>query len=46
MTPPKILRELLAKPEFVVMPAVWDGLTSKLTARAGFKTAFFIKYLE
>ena len=22
------------------MPAVWDGLTAKLTAAAGFKTAF------
>jgi len=25
---------------FVVMPAVWDGLSAKLTAAAGFKTAF------
>ena len=40
MTPPERLRALVAEPEFVVMPAVWDGLTSKLTARAGFKSAF------
>ena len=40
MTAPERLRALLAEPEFVVMPAVWDGLTSKLTFAAGFKTAF------
>ena len=40
MTAPAKLRALLAEPEFVVMPAVWDGLTSKLTFAAGFKTAF------
>ncbi len=40
MTPPDRLRALLAKPDFVVMPAVWDGLSAKLTAGAGFKTAF------
>lgn len=40
MTPPERLRALLDKPGLVVMPAVWDGLTAKLTARAGFKTAF------
>ena len=40
MTPPDRLRALLAEPGFVVMPAVWDGLTAKLTAGAGFKTAF------
>lgn len=40
MTPPDRLRALLAEPGFVVMPAVWDGLTAKLTAEAGFKTAF------
>jgi 2-methylisocitrate lyase-like PEP mutase family enzyme len=37
---PDRLRTLLAKPEFIVMPAVWDGLTAKLTAAAGFQTAF------
>ncbi|MGE0848184.1 MAG: oxaloacetate decarboxylase [Hyphomicrobiaceae bacterium] len=40
MTPPDRLRVLLAKPEFVVMPAVWDGLSAKLAAAAGFETAF------
>jgi 2-methylisocitrate lyase-like PEP mutase family enzyme len=34
------LRALLAAPGFVVMPAVWDGLTAKLAAAAGFKTSF------
>jgi 2-methylisocitrate lyase-like PEP mutase family enzyme len=34
------MRALLAKPDFVVMPAVWDGLTAKLTHGAGFRTAF------
>jgi 2-methylisocitrate lyase-like PEP mutase family enzyme len=34
------MRALLAKPDFVVMPAVWDGLTAKLAAGAGFETAF------
>ena len=40
MTPPERLRALLAEPGFVVMPAVWDGLSAKLTAAAGFRTAF------
>jgi 2-methylisocitrate lyase-like PEP mutase family enzyme len=40
MTAPDRLRALLAEPGFVVMPAVWDGLTAKLSAAAGFKTAF------
>jgi 2-methylisocitrate lyase-like PEP mutase family enzyme len=40
MTPPDRLRALLAKPDFVVMPAVWDGLSAKLAAAAGFETAF------
>src|ERR1700679_2963588 len=40
MTPPDRLRTLLAEPGFVVMPAVWDGLSAKLAAAAGFKTAF------
>jgi len=30
----------LAKPGLVVMPAVWDGLSAKLAAGAGFETAF------
>jgi 2-methylisocitrate lyase-like PEP mutase family enzyme len=40
MTAPARLRALLAEPGLVVMPAVWDGLTAKLAAEAGFKTAF------
>ena len=39
-TPPERLRALLAEPGFVVMPAVWDGLSAKLSAAAGFTTAF------
>jgi 2-methylisocitrate lyase-like PEP mutase family enzyme len=37
---PDRLRALLAKPDFVCMPAVWDGLTAKLASEAGFETAF------
>jgi 2-methylisocitrate lyase-like PEP mutase family enzyme len=40
MTHPERLRALLATPAFVVMPAVWDGLSAKLAAAAGFATAF------
>jgi 2-methylisocitrate lyase-like PEP mutase family enzyme len=40
MTPPERLRALLAEPGFVVMPAVWDGISAKLAAEAGYKTAF------
>jgi 2-methylisocitrate lyase-like PEP mutase family enzyme len=40
MTPPNRLRALLAAPDFVVMPAVWDGLSAKMSAEAGFATAF------
>ena len=40
MTAPDRLRALLAEPGFVAMPAVWDGLSAKLAAEAGFKTAF------
>lgn len=40
MTPPDRLRALLAQPDFIVMPAVWDGLSAKLAASAGFRTAF------
>jgi 2-methylisocitrate lyase-like PEP mutase family enzyme len=40
MSPPDRMRALLAEPEFVVMPAVWDGLSAKLAAKAGFRTAF------
>jgi 2-methylisocitrate lyase-like PEP mutase family enzyme len=40
MNAPDRLRALLAKSGFVVMPAVWDGLSAKLAAGAGFETAF------
>jgi 2-methylisocitrate lyase-like PEP mutase family enzyme len=40
MTAPERLRALLAKPDFVVMPAIWDGISAKLAAAAGFETAF------
>jgi 2-methylisocitrate lyase-like PEP mutase family enzyme len=40
MNAPDRLRALLAEPGFVVMPAVWDGLSAKLAAGAGFATAF------
>jgi 2-methylisocitrate lyase-like PEP mutase family enzyme len=40
MTPPERMRALLAEPGFLAMPAIWDGLSSKLTWQAGFKTAF------
>ncbi|HJQ56300.1 MAG TPA: isocitrate lyase/PEP mutase family protein [Vineibacter sp.] len=40
MNYPERLRALLAQPGFVVMPAVWDGLTAKLAAGAGYQTAF------
>lgn len=37
---PARLRALLDKPGFVAMPAVWDGISAKLAAEAGFETAF------
>jgi len=40
LTPPERLRAHLARPGFVVMPAVWDGLSAKLAAQAGFETGF------
>jgi len=41
MTPPEKLRALLAtQPGLITMPAVWDGITARLTYEAGFKTAF------
>ncbi|MDA0341979.1 MAG: isocitrate lyase/phosphoenolpyruvate mutase family protein [Proteobacteria bacterium] len=40
MSSPDRLRALLAEPGLVVMPAVWDGLSAKLAAGAGFQTAF------
>jgi 2-methylisocitrate lyase-like PEP mutase family enzyme len=40
MTAPDRLRALLREPGLVAMPAVWDGISAKMTAAAGFKTAF------
>jgi 2-methylisocitrate lyase-like PEP mutase family enzyme len=40
MTPPDRLRAHLAEPGIITMPAVWDGLSAKLAAGAGYKTAF------
>ena len=40
MTAPERLRNLLKEPGFIVMPAIWDGLSAKLTWQAGYKTAF------
>jgi 2-methylisocitrate lyase-like PEP mutase family enzyme len=40
MSAPARLRAVLAEPGLVVMPAVYDGLSAKLCAGAGFKTAF------
>ena len=40
MSPSDRLRALLAEPGFVAMPAIWDGLSAKLAAQAGFPTAF------
>lgn len=40
MTPPERLRQLLTRPDFVIMPAIWDGLTARLSYEAGFETAF------
>ena len=37
---PSRLRAVLAEPGLIVMPAVYDGLSAKLCAAAGFKTAF------
>jgi 2-methylisocitrate lyase-like PEP mutase family enzyme len=37
---PDRFRAILKEPGLLVMPAVWDGLTSKMTWEAGFKTAF------
>ncbi|HEX9329204.1 MAG TPA: isocitrate lyase/phosphoenolpyruvate mutase family protein, partial [Reyranella sp.] len=40
LTAPQRLRAVLTEPGLIVMPAVYDGLSAKLTAAAGFKTAF------
>jgi 2-methylisocitrate lyase-like PEP mutase family enzyme len=40
MNAPDRLRALMNEPGMIVMPAVWDGISAKLAAAAGFKTAF------
>ena len=40
MSPGETMRAYLGEPGLVVMPAVWDGLSGKLAAAAGFRTAF------
>jgi 2-methylisocitrate lyase-like PEP mutase family enzyme len=40
MTPPERLRRLLAQPGFLSLPAVWDGLSARLAADAGFEAVF------
>lgn len=40
MNHPEQLSALLAKPELTIMPAVWDGLSAKLSQQAGFASAF------
>ncbi len=40
MNAPERLRALLREPGLVAMPAVWDGISAKMTAAAGFRTAF------
>ena len=40
MTAPEKLRALMQEPGMITMPAIWDGLSAKLAAGAGFKTAF------
>lgn len=39
-TPPDRFRALLARPGLLVLPAVWDGLSARLAAEAGFGAAF------
>lgn len=40
MTPPERLRARLQQPAFLPLPAVWDGLSARLSAHAGFEAAF------
>jgi 2-methylisocitrate lyase-like PEP mutase family enzyme len=40
MTSASRLRELLAKPEILVMPGCYDAMSARLVERAGFKTTF------
>jgi len=40
MRPPAALRRLIAAPEIVVAPGVYDGLSARLAARAGFAAVY------
>jgi 2-methylisocitrate lyase-like PEP mutase family enzyme len=40
MSPASRLRELLAKPEILVMPGCYDAMSARLIERAGFKSSF------
>ena len=46
MNPPARLRALLAEPDFVVMPAVWDGLTAKLAAGGRLQDRFPLRIMR
>lgn len=39
-SPAKKLRDLLSKPEILVMPCCYDGLTARLVEDAGFTSTF------
>lgn len=40
MNAPERMRAIMAEPGFIVVPAICDGHTAKLTAEAAFKTVF------
>jgi 2-methylisocitrate lyase-like PEP mutase family enzyme len=40
VTPPALLRRLLADPDILVAPGIYDGLTALLAERAGFKALY------
>ncbi len=40
MTPARTLRELLARPEIVVAPGAYDGMTAKMVEAAGFSCIY------
>ncbi len=46
MTPPDRLRGLLAEPGFVVMPAVWDGLTCQTLGSGRFQNRLPFRLLR
>lgn len=44
LSAPDRLRALLSKPEILVVPCPWDGLSARMVARAGFRAAFMGGY--